>query len=211
MPNRKRVPNDSNVLITLSGAGGSGKTSVCEEFVRRVPHAVIIRSVVRAYYADRGLRSEADFLKLGPEERKVFQVELLKFYIENMWKQIAAYSGQNKILICERSIFDHVGYTLYGSRELIGHKEILLLQQYIESFCLMGPHTFYLPYPAPWLKDGGGADGFRAQEYAKDTIVDAVIYRLLSSNRKIWKGSLQFVSVDERVRGIMQVVFKHDV
>jgi hypothetical protein len=192
-------------VITLTGAGGTGKTSVVETLAARFApgDCEIHRSIVRDFYARHGVRTETDFLSKPPEYRRVFQMELIAYYMTAL--EGAVVGTKAKVLLCERSVFDHFAYTLYGTRELCRPEDLDFLWQCVRRFQALQPLTFYLPYPTPW--DAQAADGFRAREVAKDTLVDAMICKLLSANRRVWAGQLPFVSVRERAEMILAAVF----
>lgn len=153
----------------------------------------------------KGVANEAAFLKLPDKERHNFQIGLFKFYLAELSKVRDAYINSGTVILCERSVFDHFAYTLYGSRELVGSGEMNLLNWGVSLFLQMSPVTFYLPYPTPWDKNAD--DGFRAREPAKDTLVDAMIHKLLHRSRSAWSGTLPFVSEEERVAIVISNIY----
>jgi len=201
----------NKTLICFAGAGGTGKTSVVEMLEKRynnssadgATNAEIHRSIVRPYYASRGVSSETDFLSRDPEFRASFQMGLLAYYMSELQRCIRESAART--ILCERSAFDHFAYTLYGSRELLTQADMVTLRGLLRSFCDLHPLVFYLPYPTPW--DDQGADGFRAREVAKDTIIDSVIHRQISTHRSVWAGTLPFESVEARVETLLRAVY----
>lgn len=200
-------------LICFAGAGGTGKTSVVDKLHSRIssdkdgvePACVIHRSMVREFYASRGVTSEAGFLNLAPKERLEFQLALYTYYISKLEECVHSLEAKGRVVLCERSIFDHFAYTLYGSRELFSDHGMKLLEDGVRRFKNLSPCVFYLPYPTPW--DHLAADGFRARELAKDTIVDALIFKLLSQNRAVWTNTLPPVSVEARATAVISSVW----
>ncbi len=191
-------------LITLSGAGATGKTSVVEELHRLMPDKSIIhRSIVREFYAQEGVANETEFLGLPAGQRHEFQLALFNHYLMRIEEE--ARMCTRDVMLCERSVFDHFAYTLYGTRELLTADDLQTLWHGVRRFMALKPRTFYLPYPTPWDKDG--ADGFRAREVAKDTLVDAMIAKLLSQSRAAWAGTVPFLPVYDRAMFIVREVW----
>lgn len=192
-------------LITFSGAGATGKTTLVDALAAKFPvdGCVVHRSIVRRFYKENGIENENAFLLMPAEERRDFQMRLIGYYMTDLENAVKV--GGAPVMICERSIFDHFAYTLYGTRELLRAEDMVFLRECIVRFTALRPCTFYLPYPTPW--DSAGADGFRAREVAKDTLVDAMIFKLLSTNRSVWTGVLDFMPVQERAKKVLQLVF----
>lgn len=200
-------------LICFAGAGGTGKTSVVNNLHSRItsdadgvePACIIHRSIVREFYATRGVADEASFLSMSAPQRAEFQLALYDYYITKLEEFCADAAKTEKVVLCERSIFDHFAYTVYGSRELLNGDGMKVLEDGIRRFKVLHPCVFYLPYPTPW--DHLAADGFRARELAKDTIVDALIYKLLSQNRSVWTNTLPTVSIEARATAVISSVW----
>jgi hypothetical protein len=136
-------------------------------------------------------------------ERREFQLALFNHYLMRLEEEVKACTRD--VILCERSVFDHFAYTLYGTRELLVDKDLQLLWYGVRRFMALQPHTFYLPYPTPW--DTQGSDGFRAREVAKDTLVDAMIVKLLSQSRSVWMGTLQFEPVEARAVSVVNAIW----
>jgi hypothetical protein len=170
------------------------------------PASIIHRSIVREFYATRGVPNEGAFLALAAVKRRDFQLALYTYYISKLEECVEeAKASETGLVLCERSIFDHYAYTIYGSRELLDAEGVKVLEDGVRRFKVLRPHVFYLPYPTPW--DHLAADGFRARELAKDTIVDALIYRQLSVNRGVWTNSLPHVPVADRATAVIHSVW----
>jgi hypothetical protein len=166
-------------------------------------NSVIHRSIVREFYAKQGVQSEVAFLAMPLEARHTFQLDLYDYYLDAL--EAFVRETPQQVILCERSIFDHFAYTLYGTGALLTKANIDHLWHGVRRFIALKPTTFYLPYPTPW--DACGEDGFRAREVAKDTLVDAVIAKLLSTSRTVWQGTLPFDSVDARAKYVIKQVW----
>lgn len=168
-------------LVCFAGAGGTGKTSLANGVKELLPNVEIHRSVVREFYAKCGVATETAFQAKPPEWRKGFQNELLEYYITELTD--ALQRSKADYLVCERSVFDHIAYTIYGSRELYDTEMHNLATRRIHWFAKLKPLVIYLPYPTPW--DHLAADGFRDRSMAKDLIIDALIKTMLQSHADI--------------------------
>lgn len=193
----------SVTLVCFAGAGATGKTTLVNALEKKISGAVIHRSIVREYYASAGVSSEADFLTMTPEDRMAFQLGLNDYFLTNMENRVAELQVERKssVILSERSVFDHYAYTLYGSRELLGDAEMGALNAGVQRFKCLRPLVMYLPYPVPWK--AAGADGFRAQEPAKDSIIDAVVHTQLSRNRDVWCGTVPIGDIEKRINWIL--------
>lgn len=166
------------------------------------PNSVrIIRSVVRDFYADRGVKDEASYLQMDAHERRRFQLGLYDYYLRYIAEEMRI--ADVPLLLCERSVFDHYAYAMYGIRELMDGETLLILNQGIERFSMLNVRVLYLPYPTPWDKHGSTADGFRAREPAKDAIVDALIFKQLSTHRRLWAGTVPIDSPEARAQFVL--------
>lgn len=206
-------PEDLPTLICFAGAGGTGKTSIVNKLHSRLssdadgvePACVIHRSIVREFYASKGVPDEASFLAMSASDRAEFQLALYDYYINKLEECCLEEKNNKKIVLCERSIFDHFAYSVYGSRELLDAEGLKALEAGVRRFKALKPAVFYLPYPTPW--DHLAADGFRSRELAKDTIVDALIYKQLSVNRSVWTHTLPPVDIEARVKGVFHILW----
>lgn len=197
-----------STLITFTGAGATGKTSLVNRLVELAPQRTVIhRSIVREFYAAMQVPNEAAFLALSPANRRGFQLQLYDHYLNALEHFVREVPQGKDIILCERSVFDHFAYTLYGTRELLQGEDFHRLWHGIRRFMALKPAVLYLPYPTPWDNAATASDGFRAREVAKDTLVDAMICKLLSQCRTCWRGTLNFESVDSRASQVIQTVW----
>lgn len=193
----------SVTLVCFAGSGATGKTTLVNALEKKLTGAVVHRSITREYYASAGVLSEADFLAMSPADRMSFQLELYNYFLKTLEERVAALKVERKstIMLSERSVFDHYAYTLYGSRELVGGAEMHTLDEGVLRFKRLRPLIMYLPYPVPWAS--AGLDGFRAQEPAKDSIIDAVVHTRLSRNRDVWCGTVPLGEIEKRVSWVL--------
>jgi AAA domain len=170
-------------LIAFAGANGTGKTSLAAQLVTDL-HAdhgigcVAYGSIVRAFYSRMGVANETAFLEMSIGDRKDFQLELFAYYVTEIMRFLD--ESVFDVVVSERSVFCHYAYTVYGCDGALSKGDMQMLTLGVEQYLTMQPATFYLPYPTPWDEAAGVADGFRDRGVVKDTIVDALIYRLVS-------------------------------
>lgn len=165
----------STQLICLSGAGGTGKTSVLAPLQRLLVGAgkkvEVWPSVTRKFYASRKIAGEADFLVLSDQERLKFQVDLYWFYVNGLILKMHETTAD--VVLADRAAFDHFAH-IFATTKLT--KWIVSdLSLGLDYFMELRPQVFYFGYPTPWLEKA--ADGFRAQDPGKDALIDAVIFK----------------------------------
>ena len=189
-------------LVCLAGAGGTGKTSVIGELAKLLEgRCTVWPSIVRSFYAERGVVNEADFLSRDERFRKKFQMELYAHYFTALsQRQLVC---ETPYLLCDRSLFDHYAYTMYGCRGQLASVDVGALNEIREMFLRLHPVIGYLPYPTPW--DEQAADGFRARVLDKDYIVDALIYKGLVNSRAEFY-TLPFDAPEMRAKHLCRVL-----
>lgn len=107
--------NTQRPIVAFCGVGGSGKTTTLREVDKRLQNTnlrngyVIVPSIVRDFYRERGIASEIEYSKLPQKDRTKFQLDLYFHYIKNMQKAVAENPG--KTIISDRSLVDHFGYS----------------------------------------------------------------------------------------------------
>lgn len=203
-------------LVCFAGSGGTGKTTLVNEIYKRVvddndvPYmgkVKIHKSVVRDFYKLWRVADEAAYHALMSPVRLRFQMELFDYYLDKL-RECVRKAEDGTTVLCERSAFDHFAYVLYGAREMLTPMAMKHLRGCLDTFMALQPHVFYLPYPTPW--DDQGSDGFRAREPAKDTLVDAMIFKLLHEldYSHALAGALPRIGLNERYEEFL-VAFKH--
>lgn len=202
-------------LYCFSGAGATGKTTLVKELLEIAPGTHYHASIVRSYYAANGIADEAAFHKLDMDARARFQIGLLQHYMAELrrclvWRGNKRESANVVRVVCDRSVFDHAAYMLYGSGELVS---LDMWERQIEpimtQFCQLNPIVFHLPYPTGWPEETA-TDGFRYRMFAKDFIVDSVIQRLLRERTETrmveWHSLPTHYSARERARAVAEYI-----
>lgn len=164
-------------LICFCGAGGTGKTTILNH-LREFDEITVHGSIVRQFYAMKGIASEIQFSTLSTMGKVKFQKELNRYYLDTLIEAIDSCSTE--YLACDRSIFDHVAYAIYSGQGMLGRDDIDYLDELAYEFTsIKGVITTvaYFPYPAPWITSGQTEDDFRHVDTVKDTIIDALMYR----------------------------------
>ncbi len=98
------------MLIQFTGAGGTGKTTTKDHFMRSEIGSTFdtIPSSVRAVSEEWGLESEDDQERLTVQEFLDFQRAVTERFLADI--EVLAKQGAN--VITERSMIDHMGYTI---------------------------------------------------------------------------------------------------
>lgn len=167
-------------LYCFAGAGATGKTTLAKELLLAAPDTHYHQSIVRQYYAQNGIGSEADFHTMDVDTRARFQIGLLRYYMVTLEAVLVRTTSPR--VVCDRSVFDHVAYMLFGSGEMLSQNMWdAEIEPIMTEFCSLNPRVFHLPYPTGWPEETA-VDGFRHRVFAKDYIVDSLIRRLLAEH-----------------------------
>jgi AAA domain len=194
-------------VVTFCGAGGVGKTSVLDGVRARFPgdKIHIVGSIVRQFYADRGVATEAAFWDLPEVERHDFQSALMVAYLGHLEAEVARATAP--IVLCDRSIYDHLGYCLYhGSLQITRASWDETIHTLIRRFEALMPAVVYFPLPS-WWSEKTASDGFRRNTFGKEIVIDATMAQLVRQHH----GGPDVVmpsaaSIDERVDRLMTVL-----
>lgn len=168
-------------LICFTGTGGTGKTTAMRAFLEPRPGWLHKPSVVREYYALRGVASEAEYLRPdwgSPEDRFEFQIGLLEYFIRTTADFLRDNPGRPVIM--DRSAFCHVAYCVYANPGA-GIGQLNRALSYAEAFAAkFRPTCVYFPYPAPWSGTAAAEDGFRRTDCGKDFAVSSMMLAVLT-------------------------------
>lgn len=114
----------------LSGAGGTGKTTLLKALCEVTPNLKILHlddlvpesqvvegawylfpSQTRSYYATLGVKNEIEYSGLALEEAKrKFQLQIQDLYVRDTLQVIRTLARNGGNLVSERSLLDHVAY-----------------------------------------------------------------------------------------------------
>jgi predicted ATPase len=191
-------------LVALTGSGGTGKTTTCKAFEKLYPDlSTFMPSITREFYAKKGIANEAEFKKLSPSSALDFQFELIIAFLNETVDNLKV--CKTRILICDRSIFDHIAY-IYVSMLRSGEKVYRLaeIKKLVLSYEELNPLIFYVPYPTPYKVST--EDGFRDVDPIKDYAIDAIICKctLRSDIRTI---VISGYTVEQRVSFIADTIY----
>ena len=134
-------------------------------------------SIVRAYYASRGVTSEMEYLRAPPADRYEFQLGLLDYYMASLLDALGRLDDAHG-LILDRSAFDHIAYAVYAHPGAT-MDQITRIMEFGLRFAALRPIVAFFPYPTSWTGRGITEDGFRATEVGKDYAIDALMRRVL--------------------------------
>jgi hypothetical protein len=166
-------------VVGFMGAGGVGKTVVMSKVSAMLtdigfPH-IIVSSIVRAYYAEHNLSNEKSYLALDGATKLTFQTGLLKRFVDNVTN--LSVKNPDKILLCDRSAYDHFAYTCsFGDEQSFSLEKYRSMLPMLVDYNKILAKLFYFPYPVSWTKDID-PDPFRYAPASKNIILDAVSFK----------------------------------
>lgn len=164
------------VTVGLAGAGGVGKSTLMRLF--EAEGYALMPSISRQYYAERGLKSEQEYLNLSAESKKDFQRGMLNFYMESFDAFRMRHMEEN--IIADRTVFDHFAYNIYSNPGMYTLQEFEDLRATIKEYAEnVYTHIFYIPYPQPWMHHTSIEDGFRATDPCKNFAVASIMNHAL--------------------------------
>lgn len=163
--------------IFFCGAGGTGKTTVLQDVAASLGLPVM-GSVVREFYHRSGIASQVELDAYHPEGRRLFQTELMRYYLDKV-EAFAAHPGG---MVMDRSIYDHAAYALLADLDA-GRELIDDIDAAFARFEKLHPVMVYFPYSPAWWDphQNGEEDGFRNIRPAHDLLLDSVIRRWVVS------------------------------
>lgn len=164
-------------LVTFCGVGGTGKTVTMDALRKKRPDVVTLPSIVRGYYASRGVENEIEYHRtMKAADRFGFQIGLLEHYMASTREGVMTANGP---VVMDRSVFDHIAYSLYADPDLSAY-QLRHALSFGDAFLLMAPRVVYFPYPTEWTLQGSATeDGFRATGIGKNYMLNATMLHLL--------------------------------
>jgi len=154
--------------IAVSGAHGTGKTTICESLQAKYAEAdwfAISREVPRIIV---GAVNDSDFFKRG---NNTIDRQLLIFLYQLEEERVR--SDQKRILFCDRSPIDHLAYTLANHPSYEGTPEYQALEKLIKGWLMTFDRIYKVPIEFA-LED----DGVRESDLIFQKEIDKLIDRL---------------------------------
>lgn len=175
------------MLIFLSGAGRTGKTSTVEEFLKLNPEYYFVPSVARSTMNSFGIQSEADFYKKKLHERIEVNLVICSNWIASLEEAVKNHSN----IIFDRSLYDSIGYLEYITRNMNRDTYILVWEKVSDKInefkSVLGDNKsvfFHLTYPC-WWHLSEDPDPFRTFIPEKEITVDRTIELYLRDKNPI--------------------------
>src|SRR5215469_17494980 len=160
--------------VFFCGTGGTGKSTVLEK-VASCLNLPVKTSVVRGFYAMKGIDSQKDLDGLPDGVRAEFQLDLLRYYMATVTQYWRDYP---KGFIMDRSVYDHAAYAVLTNLSSDWSYLQCITTQITDFNALLKPQIVYFGYPPPWLDQA--EDGFRNVRAAHDLAHNALLYNWLS-------------------------------
>ncbi len=180
--------------VEFCGAGGTGKTTIAEAFVKKFD-CKKLGSVAREVQKEFGLACEDGQKLLSPERLWELQQAITTRHNE----LIQMTRDEDVPYVSDRSMLDHVGYTVLKNRSIaldqLEWMENLALESLKGVSLLIHFPTRVFPQPEP--------DGFRTANVMERECFDAIVRGYLHR----WRGQFNFMSLpvegsDKRMRHI---------
>ena len=179
-------------LVFLSGAGAVGKTCVAQELLKHNSNGTPIRvvpSTTRASYAKGGVESERATTGMMPEMLMRLQKQIFKDYADSLLANLDAAINDNvKVLVVDRSPFDHASYYLNCLPSLtMGEiEEYLQLVDLVFDGVVSNPmavtSVWFFKYPTSWTSKTAteDADLFRRAPAGKNLVWSMTLGSMLN-------------------------------
>lgn len=201
------------IVITMTGAGGSGKSIVSRELKTFFGDRVVVApSFTRKGYETAhtvGLRvpNEAAALAMSAEELGLFQNYLFENYIKEAREfiRLAKLDSNVEAVILERSPFDYIAYI--RTQVLPGFYHFPTLLKTARAFnASFNPWVVYFPHNSPWYQKGLTQDGMRKVDPVKDNAFDVDLVALLCTEKMKQAIYLDTWDFNERVNRLVRLI-----
>ena len=163
-------------FFACCGAGSSGKTVVIAPLTKRLEgcgfKVAYLQSVVRGFYAQKGVKDQAAFFELPVMDRREFQFELLDYYISSAVEFID--NNKDAIILSDRSPFDHLAYVIDSTHDLTLAEYHELYGKACEFSAKYIGGLMYFPWPAHFSKDKDD-DPFRVAHPHQNLKIDGMM------------------------------------
>lgn len=190
--------------VGFTGSGGTGKSTVLKAILPKLvemdPSIEYLPSVARTVFSRHGV-VEADQENWSPKELYSFQKEILDLRLEK--------EREHPNFISDRTMIDHVAYTMFRCYEGIPDDEFASLMALLEENINQYDIIFYFPIlftPPP--------DGLRQGGEAYRSAIDLIIRGLATSNiRKVPVITLTSINNDaifDAIHNIYSMKANHD-
>lgn len=186
-------------LLGCCGVGGTGKTVTIEALLRLRSDVVFLPSIVRAYYASRGVTNEIEYHRtMNEEDRFEFQIGLLRHFMETTRERLRTALDTHHVVM-DRSVFDHIAYSIYAHPNMTAD-QLKTSLSFAEPYLELDPRVVYFNYPTSWSWGDATEDGFRATGIGKNFVLDATMRHLLHTHINSRLIVLPEASIENRAR-----------
>lgn len=177
--------------VAVTGAHGTGKTTLCNSLKRSLPDLGVCREVPRVIIEQVG---DPDFFKRGHNTIDR-QLLIFLYQLEEERKQARGHD----ILLCDRTPIDHLAYTLANHSRFSDSPEYIALKNLIADWLATFDLIFKVPIEFP-LQDDGVREGAADFQTEIDRLIDR-LYSELGTEVRVVKGT-----VEERTDIIKSVI-----
>jgi hypothetical protein len=168
-------------IYFLTGAAGTGKTSVFQELKKLLPPDTYCQeSITRSFYKEAGIENEMVFMSLSLADKIAFQKKLFEYYVQYTRTVIAKVNATTMLI--DRAPFDHLIWLIYSAPDLTlkEHKGLsIAIEGFFEEISQSAVSTLVeFPYPCPWtVSENKSSDGFRYDPHGKNMLISHAINR----------------------------------
>lgn len=136
-------------VVALSGAHGTGKTTLCRKLEEKLTDSCkvsLCRAVPRVIIDEV---KDRDFFRRGNNT----PLRQFLIFIYKLWEEREKAVGAD-ILICDRTVVDHLAYAIRLFPELMGSREMFAIEALAQNWIRAYDYVFKLPIEFPLQDDG---------------------------------------------------------